>query len=322
MRLLAVEVRRFWSRRGIAVVLLLVVAAAVLLAGSAIWSTRGATESEVAAAQRQLDGERAVLEDDYQRCLQAPPPAGDDASAPSPEERCQELDPQLDWFLPRPELDLTAQMEGYGLALALILAGAALVVATTFAGADWRTRAVSTQLVFRPRRLSLWLSKAAAVVLGVTIVAAVVTALFWTSLGFVASTRDLDVGGELVGEVALYGARSVALAAACALGAYALTMALRSTLVTLALVFAAAVASEALWAALPLEKSSQWSLAVNVQAWILNGFEVYDESSCDPGPSCDPTYMLSASHGALYLGALLLLAVVVSVVSFSRRDVP
>jgi ABC-2 type transport system permease protein len=320
MRLLAVETRRFRTRRGIAVVLLLSLAAALLLAASTIWSTRSATDTEVTEAQQQLAAESAETREDYEQCLADPPPQPDDVA---PEQRCEELNPQLDWFLPRETLDLADELGSSGLALALILAGAAIVVGTTFAGADWHSGSLSTQLLFRPRRLRLWAAKALAVVLGTSICAAAVTAGYWVTLGLVARARELPVPAGLVQDIALHGARSVLLAAACGLGAYALTMALRSTMVTLALLFAYAVAGEALWASLQFERSSRWSLAANVQAWILNGVEVFDESICGPTrQGCDPTYVLSGAHGAVYLGALLVVAVVLSLLTFPRRDIP
>jgi ABC-2 type transport system permease protein len=318
MRLLAVEVRRFWARRAIAVVLLVTVAAAALLAGSQVWSTRVATEAEVTAAQQQLAAESASTREDYQACLDDPTQP---AQGPA-ERRCEELDPQLEWFLPRPALDLGDQLGGSGLALALILAGAAIVVGTTFAGADWHSGSLSTQLLFQPRRLRVWVAKAAAVVLGAAVSAAVVTAAYWLTLGGVAQARGLDIGAGLVSDIAMQGARSVLLSAAAGLGAFAFTMALRSTMATLALLFAYTVAGEALWASLSFTKASQWSLAANVQAWVLDGLRVYDESICRRGDSsCDPTYVLTAAHGAAYLGVLLLVAVGLSLLLFPRRDV-
>lgn len=320
MRQLVVEARRLRSRRAVAVVLLVSLAAAVLLAASTIWSTRSATEAEVTEAQQQLAAESAETREEYEQCLADPPSQPADVA---PDQRCEELNPQLAWFLPRETLDLAGQLGSSGLALALILAGAAIVVGTTFAGADWQSGSLSTQLLFRPRRLRLWSAKAMAVVLGVSLSAAAVTAGYWLSLLLVARARRLPVPTGLVQDIALHGSRSVLLAAACALGAFALTMALRSTMVTLALLFAYAVAGEALWASLPFARASQWSLATNVQAWIRNGVEVFDESICGPTrQGCDPTYVLSGAHGAAYLGALLLVAVLLSLLTFPRRDVP
>jgi ABC-2 type transport system permease protein len=319
MRLLAAEVKRFWARRAIAVVLLLTVAAALVLAGTTIWSTRGVTQAEVATAQQQQGLESAATRDAYEACLADPPAQPDDVPAA---QRCEDLDPQLDWFLPRQELDLANELESSGLVLALVLAGAAVVVGTTFAGADWHSGAISTQLLFRPGRLRLWGAKAAGVVLGVTLAATPLVAGFWLALGGTAAARGLAVDGALAQEVALHGARSVVLAAACGLGAFALTMAVRSTMVTLAVLFVYTVAGEALWSSLPFTRSSQWLLSSNVQAWVLDGVTLADDGVCSPpGGVCDPTYVLPLEHGAIYLGVLLVIAVAASLLTFPRRDI-
>jgi disulfide bond formation protein DsbB len=93
----------------------------------------------------------------------------------------------------------------------------------------------------------------------------------------------------------------------------------------LGLLLGYAVAGEALTATLPITKVSQWAMSANVQAWLSNGTEVYDDSLCQDlaaEGSCDPTYVLSLEHAAVYLGVLLAIAVVASLVAFRRRDVP
>ena len=320
MRLALVELRRFRARRAIALTLLVAVAAVVLLAGATVWSTRSATEAEVAAAGAQLEVERADRREDLERCRDRASGESDASAA----DRCQELDPQLEWFLPREPLDLTGEQRGAGLAMALLLAGAAVVVGATFAGADWHARSLSTQLLFEPRRLRLWAAKAAAVALGLTLVTLVVTAAFWGALLLVARSRGLTVATDTLQAISLHGARTVALAVAAGLGAFALTMALRSTMATLAILFAYVAAGEALLASLSLQEAGRWSLANNLQAWLLDGVEIFDAALCPPGAgtACDPTYTLSGLHGAIYLGILLALAVVVSLIGFARRDVP
>ena len=319
MRLLAVEIRRFWARRAVAVVLLLTVAAAALLAGSTIWSTRGATETETTAAQQQLAAESRATRGDYEECLADPPPQPEDVPAA---ERCEVLDPQLEWFLPREKLDLAAQLRSSGFALALILSGAAIVAGATFAGSDWSSRALSTQLLHQPGRARVWSAKALAVVLGVTVTAVAVVGAYWLTLTLVAQARGLPVPGDLVQDIALQGARAAVLAAAGGLGAFALAMALRSTTATLSLLFAYAVAGEALWASVPVERATQWSLALNLKAWVLDGTSVNDASICSGSPTCEGTYVLSAAHGGIYLAVLVGAAVVLSLVTFLRRDVP
>lgn len=322
MRLALVELRRFRARRAIALTLLLAVAAVVLLAAATVWSTRSATEAEVAAAGAQLEVERADRREDLERCRDRATDHSSDASAAA--ERCQELDPQLEWFLPREPLDLVGEQRSAGLAMALLLTGAAVVVGATFAGADWHARSLSTQLLFEPRRLRVWAAKAAAVALGLTLVALVATAAFWGALLVVARSRGLTVATDTLQAISLYGARTVALSVAAGLGAFALTMALRSTMATLALLFAYVAAGEALLASLSLHEAGRWSLANNVQAWLLNGAEVFDAALCPPGAgtACDSTFTVSGAYATTYLGLLLAVAVVASLLSFARRDVP
>ncbi len=324
MRQLAVELRRFWARRAIALTLLLATGAALVLLGATVWSTRSVTESEANAASAQLETERTALQDDLEQCRKRQEALGAPQPDQASQDPCEDLDPQLEWFLPREQLDLAAELSGTGLALALIMAGAAIVVGATFAGADWHSRSLSTQLLFRPARLRLWGAKALAVVLGVTMVVASVSVLYWGALAGVARARGMSVAGSTLQDIALQETRSVVLSAAAALGAYALTMALRSTLAALALLFTYAAAGEALLASLSIDESGRWSLANNVQAWVLGGIRVYDESLCAPGAgaSCDATFGLSGAHGAVYLGVLLALAVVASLVTFARRDLP
>ena len=83
-------------------------------------------------------------------------------------------------------------------------------------------------------------------------------------------------------------------------------------------------AGEALLASLSLQEAGRWSLANNVQAWLLNGAEVFDAALCPPGAgtACDPTFTVSGAYATTYLAVLLALAVVASLLSFARRDVP
>ena len=101
-------------------------------------------------------------------------------------------------------------------------------------------------------------------------------------------------------------------------------MLLRSTVASLALLFAYAAGGEALLALAPLDRSGTWSPTNNLFAWVRNGVQVYDPSVlCRPGgAACDQQYTVSLVHGAVYLGVLLLVALAVSVASFRRRDIP
>ena len=119
--------------------------------------------------------------------------------------------------------------------------------------------------------------------------------------------------------------RGVALAACGGLGGYALTMLLRHTVGTLALLFAYAAGGEALLTLVPLDGSSRLSPTYNVFAWVRHGVRVYDQSVvCRPcqGPSCDQRLTISLLDGTIYLGVLLVVTLLVSALVFRRRDVP
>jgi ABC-2 type transport system permease protein len=321
MSLLAAEVRRFWSRRAIAVVLLLTAVVVALLAASAVWSTRPLTSAERLDAQAQVEQMGDSWRADLERCQEVPEdffgPGGSAAD-------CEDLQPRPEDFVGRAPLDLDAERGARGLGLVFVLVGAAVVMAATFTGADWSSGALGTQLVFEPRRLRVWGAKALAVVLSATTSAALLSAAFWVVLWATARARGPGVPDDVVAGVLTQSGRALVLVAAAALGAHALTMLLRSTVGTLGLLFGYVVAGEIVVASLPFDKMSQWSLANNVQAWISDGIQVYDESICPGGGfegGCDPVYVLGGTHGLVYLAVLLAVVLLLSPPAFLRRDV-
>jgi hypothetical protein len=317
--LLTVELSRFRSRRAVVVILIVAAALAGLLAASAAYDSRPISSDERSAAAREAAQQRVNVDPDYRTCL-ADPTAYLDEDATSAD--CAQILPQPEWFLDRSALDLGRELKGRGLTLLVLLAGTAVLIGATFAGADWSSGSMSNQLLFVPRRARVWVAKAIAVVVGATVLAAVVTAAFWGVLYAVSASRGLHTSAATWRDIAETSGRGVALAAAVALGSFAVTMLLRHTGATLGLLFAYAVVGEGLVAALPFDKMTQWSLPYNLAAWLQNGVQVYDNNlSCGGTQPCSSTYVLPLSHAAIYLGFLLVLAVVVSVVTFRRRDV-
>ena len=320
MRLLRVELTRFATRRSVIVIVLATLVLTCVMAAAAAYNTRPASSTEQEAAERMMLRQDALNEADYQECLDDPEGYFDDEVTAG---SCTTLRPELDWVLPRPELDLTAEVTSRGRVILVLLAGMAVLVGAFFAGRDWTTGSMATQLLHEPRRIRVWLTKAVAVMIGAVVSAAIMLAVFWGSLAGFAHARGIAPTSDawrLVGETS---GRGLALVAAVALGGFALTMGLRHTVATLGLLFGYAVVGEALAASLPFEKMSQWSLANNVLAWVHDGFEVRDGSLCaGTAQACSPFYTLTLHHAAVYLGGLLLLAVVVSLLSFRRRDLP
>lgn len=323
MRLLLVELDRFRSRRAIVLMLLAATLLTALLAGTAIWDTRPVSDADRAAAVASANAaaQDPELVRDIADCRENPTDFfGPDTSA---SECDRYLTPRPDDYLPRNELHLGAVLENRGLVAVTLVSALLLVAGATFAGGDWASGSISTQLSFRPRRGQVWLTKAVAVLLAALIASAVLVVGFWISLILTVNSRGIGVPDSVMTEIGWMTARGVGLASAGAVGGYALTMLFRSTVGTLSALFVYAVGGEALLLALPLERASQWSLANNVVAWINDGKRVFDaEVTCAPGlDACEQSYVLGMPHAAAYLGVLFAVALAVSWLAFRRRDV-
>lgn len=327
MRLLLVELNRLRSRRAVVLTLLVALALTAVLVGSTLLDTRSVSEEDLARAQQQAaqETEAPYVARELRRCEKDPTQyLGPDAD---PEDCEGNILPQPEWFLNRSVLDLRQELHDSGMALLFLLLGVATIIGTTFAGADWSSGSISNQLLFEPRRTKVWLAKAAAAVVGVAVASAALVAVFWGALAAGAAMRDIPVASSVVSDILQTCGRGVALAAAAALGGFALTMLFRSTVGTLGLLLGYAVAGEALAGSLPITKMSQWALSSNLQAWLSDGTEIYDDSLCRDAAiagsgECVPTYVLTLHHAAIYLGVLLAVAVIASVLAFRRRDIP
>lgn len=324
MRLLLVELTRFRSRRAIALMLVATALLTAVIAATTVWGTRPVSADDLAAAEAKARAELELphIQEQIEECEQDPESwMGPGAT---PEECAATMTPQADWFLDRSQLSLEQEVEDSGIAVLVISSALMIIVGTTFAGADWASGSMSNQLLFEPRRGRVWLAKAGAVFLGALVVVAVIVAAFWVTLFLVAQARDLATSAEVREQIAWTAVRGTMLAAVAATGGYALTMLLRHTVGSLAVLFAYAVGGEILIASLPFEGVQRWSLSTNVFAWIQDGYEYYDPSiSCSPTEDlCDQTAMLALADAGPYLGTLLVLVVVLSVVLFRRRDVP
>jgi hypothetical protein len=324
MRPLLVELDRLRSRRAVALILLAAALLTALLAATAIWDTRPVSAADRADADLQAATAAAdpSLQRDLEQCRANP---AEFLGSQGESADCDRiLTPRAEDYLNRNALDLGLMVENRGVAVVMLTSALLIICGATFAGGDWSTGSLSNQLLFRPRRLPTWLAKAGAVTLGALVASAVLIGGFWLTMWLTAESRGIVTSDRVLHDVQLMSVRGMALATAGALGGYALTMLLRSTVATIAVLFAYAVVGEALVLAVPVERASQWSLANNVLAWVNDGTRVFDSDiTCTPGRGgCIQSYTLGLGHGAIYLAVLLVLAVVLSVLSFRRRDVP
>lgn len=325
MRLLRVELTRLRWRRGILVLVLACLVIPVIIWAGLAWSTRAVSDADLARAEQQLAEQVRWYERQIDRCLANPDRHGIDPQNAGRE--CTMMygdEPELEWFLNRPQLQPASVPDEGGTGVAVTLIGLVMIIGATFAGADWASGSMSNQLLFDPRRIRFWLAKAAAVALGCAAIAVAGLALFWLLVAGTASVRDIEVTGAVWREMLAIGGRTAGLAAAAGVGGFAMTMLLRSTVGTLGLLLAAAVGGSLIISALPIDGNGRWMLANNVLGLVMNGYEYYDESICtDPfGTDCDPYQTLTLGEGFRYLLAILTPVLLLSAWTFRRRDVP
>ncbi|MCW2766053.1 MAG: family transporter protein, partial [Nocardioides sp.] len=318
-------------------VLLLLAAAVVVpvvIFGATAWNTREPSAAERARMEQLLEKEsnRNQVQRQLRDCLEQPSnfgiPAGDDVQA-----ACEaQVLPQPEWFGFRQPLDLVNEREqGSGTGVVVVLVLLMLLTGTTFVGHDWNSGSMSNQLLFEPRRLRVWAAKGLVVLVSGFAVAMTVLAAYWLGLAGLAAWRGLTVPDHALADGLEQGLRGALVAGFAGLAGYALTMLFRSTVATLGVMFAVAVAGGMLLAVLGIQNSEQWQPQNNAAAVVMDGYSYYDDSalpeSCFTGKpvegtDCSGQRTLGAGAGGRYLGALLVLVGVPSVLSFRRRDVP
>ena len=325
MRLLGVELSRFCSRRAVVLLLLSAALLTALLAGTTLWNTRPVSATELAEARAQVREQMSqpAFHLDLQPCRAAPQdffgPGTDAADCDA------NLVPRAENYLNRASLDLRQEARGTGIAVVVLVSALMIMVGTTYAGGDWATGSMSNQLLFEPRRLKVWGTKALTAFLVCGVAAGVLLGAFWVALSLTADARGVATTTPVLEQIRWMTARGVALGALGGLGGYALTMLLRHTVGTLALLFVYAAGGEALLAIVPVDGSSRFSPSYNVFAWVRDGIRVYDQSVvCRPSQaaSCDQRITISLLDGATYLGVLLVVTLLVSAFVLRRRDVP
>lgn len=337
IRLLAVELRRYLSRRAVQLLLVACVALPIVVGVITVYDTRPPSDEDFAFAEQQVERDRQdpSYEESIKSCIDRPDEWGVTGTTPEAiEAQCREQgEPQIEWYLDYYALDLDQAQEDSGIAVASLIAILLLLAGTTFTGHDWNSGSVSNQLLFEPRRARVWAAKAIVVTGAALAVGAVVMTVYWAGLGVVASSRDVLEDGQLLNAFQM-GWRSAGVAAAASLLGFALTMLFRSTVATIGILLGASVAGSLLLFAIGV--SERWNPAVNLAALIENGTTYYSEDACaegDPVLSEDgfdeePYYYdpceqeVSFGDAALYTGSFLLLGGVASFVSFGRRDVP
>lgn len=323
-RLVRVEIRRLLSRRVLWVLSAIVLAGLVVVMGQTAYESRPPSAEEVAAAERQARREAANMNVEQLReeCRRAQAEA---RAQGSPEDfRCDEVRlPRAEDFLPNRIFSFAPQMPGRLMAIAAVLGLVGFVIGASFVGAEWTAGTMAHLLIWEPRRMRVLLAKALAVVVVLAGVGLGVTAVAVGGHYVVAVVR-----GELAGttsgvwqSLGLRALRATALGGFAGLVGMAIAGALRHTAAALGAAFAYFLGGElairAIWI-----KSETWLLSSNVAAWVQNGVEIPRFECPQFGGECTTTMLhVSLAEGALFLGALLVVLLLVFASTFQRRDI-
>ncbi len=327
IRLFVVELTRLRWRRAVAVLLAGAALVTIVVFAGTAWSTRPVSDAELRDAQAQVDRERESPQ--FQRQIRQCEKHPDRYGVRNADRCLTRMGPRVDWYVSRSELRLRDAMRGPGLGVITILMGLLMLVGTTFAGADWNSGSMSNQLLFEPRRSRVWLAKAAAVLALALTTSALLLAAFWGGIALLVRSRGIDVLPGVPELIAGSAGRAVLVIGAAAVGAYAVTMLVRSTVFTLGAMFAVVVGATLILALIGV--SEAWFPNKNLAAVIWNGTTYYVEPppACFQGPGrppqeldCSGMSRLGLWTGVRNLGVLLAGAVALSMWSFRRRDVP
>jgi len=329
-RLLHVELTRLRWRRAVLLLLLAAVALPILFGVARVLGTRPPSAEELVRVDQQVAEEtaRPYVQKELERCLTKPQRYGIDADATDLQAQCESnVLPRPEWFSYYETLDLVQERDETGLAVVALVSVLLLLAGTTLVGHDWNSGSMSNQLLFESRRTRVWTAKALVVFSVSLLLSLVVFSGYWLALWAVARSRDLPATTGILVDCLQDGLRGALVAGGAALGGYALTMLFRSTVATLGVLFAVAVAGGALIGVLGIDE--QFQPQTNIAAVILDGASYYvpvPEECFGPRPPtgdvCDEQKVLPATNGSIYLGSFLVLAGAASVLSFRRRDVP
>lgn len=321
MRLLLAEVHRLLARRAVVILLVIGFVLSVVVSGAALWNGRPIGADDLAAAQAQLEqsfGPRALqqMQRDVAQCEENPRRYGG-----GPGFDCEQIRPQAQDFIGREVLEPRSLRDYLLIPLTLLLGLLSLIAGTTFVGAEYASGSMSNLLLFEPRRGRVWAAKVAAVLVVTTAFAVLVLGIAML-VSFTAAVAWSDVSwtGTDSWHAAYATARGIAVVVASAVVGVAMTLALRATIATVGLVLGYALVGETLLRAVAQQAVEPWLLGSHLAAFLRGRLVLRDYSEVMGRGRPDVT-VLHVQTSAYYLGALLLALLLVTWVTFRRRDV-
>lgn len=332
MRALWVELLRLRSRRAVRLLILLGLLGCLLVVGFAIKDAVPPGAAELAGAQAQVDSQLVdtTFTQMMDQCRSALAAGGNDQFPAGFD--CAQMAPRVGWFLNWQAPDFVRDFRAQLLIVTLVLTLVMTVAGITIAGAEWPSGTIGTQLLFQSRRSVVYGSKVGALVLVAVIVGLIGVILTWAATYWAASRwgstallqqdpltgRPMPISAAVLVQRAV---RAVVGVAAGGVGGFALAMVFRSSLAALGVVAGYALVGEAVLRGVWRNIEPQL-LSSRVAAFLDGQFVITRYPQSCGSETCEPEIIrISALQGGVTLAVLLAVVLLVSVVSFQRRDV-
>ncbi|MGK5672421.1 ABC transporter permease subunit [Micromonospora sp. URMC 106] len=236
---------------------------------------------------------------------------------------------EAEWFLPS-TFDFRENFGSTLLPLAAMLALVGFVVGASFVGAEWNTGGMMNLLLWRPKRLTVLLTKLAALLTGLLALAVPTTALwfgsFWLVATFRGSTAKMTSGAWQ--SFALTGLRGLVLALVTATIGFALASLGRHTAMALGGVIALMVVGQfglgILLQMAGVRFAEAWLLPTYAVAWMEKKVTLEDWDACQATffGECKPDTMdITWQHSSVLLAVGFTVILGAALWAMRRRDI-
>ncbi|GAA1818065.1 hypothetical protein GCM10009682_43550 [Luedemannella flava] len=231
------------------------------------------------------------------------------------------------WYSRQPPADrfvFRTEFEPLIFVLAGLMGLFGFIVGASYVGAEWHTGAMLQLLAWRPRRVSVLLTKLATALGAVLAVTLVLGALWTVALWAVACKRGDDEGMTTGAWISfgLTGARAVALILALTAVGFCLASLGRHTAVALGAALIVAIVGEVgvriLLDQVQVPSAGRYLLSSYGAAWLTRSWPASGNPGCvgDCGTS-----MITWPQAGLVLGSVVLIVLVAAIWNVRRRDV-
>jgi hypothetical protein len=337
MNLFRAELRRLFKRRLTRYTLVLMILGFIAIAGAFSASSEKIGPSQLAAAQaqatREEDFSRQQAERDRADCERAKETGVADERFPADFDCAQitgpppgAFDPK--WYLPY-QFDFRGEFNIFIAVFCGILGLFAFLVGASYVGAEWNSGGMMNLLLWRPKRLTVLLTKLG-VLLGSMLVIGLSLGALWTVALWFIGRYDGQLGKLTPGawqSFALDGARGLGLVLAVATVGFCLASIGRHTAMALGAAVALGVVSEMgvriALSIVGVPFADRFVLSTYATSWFLKEYTLVDYASCNfVQGACEPKELIVTwQESALIFGVGTALVLATAMWLMRRRDI-